>query len=106
MIQQSRDLLAEGADGWQPVWAVAAASASLGRDDALDRIDEALEVGVNFTPIIAHSPAFDALRGTPAFQERMASAVDRIAQQRRVVEADRLASLGCVGEACTRETQP
>jgi protein kinase/serine/threonine-protein kinase len=91
VLARSDARLRAGADGWQDPWAGAAAAAALGRDDALDRLDHAVQSGFPFYPLLERSPGFDSVRDEPRFQELLRVVRERSRQHRAEIEAAELA---------------
>lgn len=100
VLDEAQASIASGADGWQPVWALATASAALGHPDALDHFEAANEIGFSFLPLLIHSPAFDDLRGEARFQSIVRSAYERIDRDRRALNARLLTTRACPQGDC------
>jgi TolB-like protein/DNA-binding SARP family transcriptional activator/Tfp pilus assembly protein PilF len=67
--------VADGADGWDPPWELAAAHAVLGdRDEALRQLAAAVDEGFPHPVLMRLDPGLDPLRGDPRFEELLSRA--------------------------------
>ena len=82
--------IANGADGWDPPWELAAAYAALGdAPEAMRHLDRAVALGYPHAAILRLDPTFDLLRGDPSFDDLVTRVDERTAEQRERSSAAR-----------------